>query len=79
MFMDSEIEIVRNARRAISAEFGHDVRRLGEYYIKLQEEIKKPNKALHSTGIKRAAKAASLAPVTGRAKARPVTGLRASE
>ena len=38
---DNEITDVRQVRHAISAEFGHDVRRVIAYYRSIQEELKR--------------------------------------
>ena len=40
----SIMEEVREMRRKISAEFGHDFNRLGAYYQELQEEMRKSGK-----------------------------------
>ena len=37
---DKTISRIRAVRRQISAEFGHDVERLGKYYIKRQSQHK---------------------------------------
>ena len=41
---DPIIAEVRAVRHKISAEHGHNTRRLGEHYIKLQEKMKKTGK-----------------------------------
>jgi hypothetical protein len=41
---DPIVTEVRRARHEISAEHGHDTRRLGEHYIKMQEKMKKSGK-----------------------------------
>jgi len=38
---DSEIEDIRRIRREISAEHGHDLRRLAEHYRHLEQELRK--------------------------------------
>lgn len=37
---DDEIKIIRRARRDISAEFGHDVDRVVDYYRSVEEELR---------------------------------------
>ena len=41
---DYEIDEIRRIRREISARFGHDARKLGEYYRKLEEKYRKSGK-----------------------------------
>lgn len=38
---DDEIRIIRRVRHEISAEFGHDVDRVVEYYRQVEEELKR--------------------------------------
>ena len=38
---DDEIKITRRVRHEISAEFGHDVDRVVDYYRKVEEELKR--------------------------------------
>ena len=38
---DDEIKIIRRVRHEISAEFGHDVDRVVDYYRKVEEELKR--------------------------------------
>ena len=40
----SIMEEVREMRRKISAEFGHDLKRLGAYYQELETEMRKSGK-----------------------------------
>ena len=39
--VDYEIDEIRKIRREISARFDHDIRKLGAYYQKLDEEFRK--------------------------------------
>lgn len=48
---DPIIAEVRAARHKISAEHGHDTRRLGKHYMKLQEKMKKTGKYKFVTGF----------------------------
>ena len=41
---DPIVTEVRRARHEISAKYGHNTRRLGNHYIKLQEKMKKTGK-----------------------------------
>jgi hypothetical protein len=87
---DPIVEEVRKARHSHAKKFGHDLgaivadfqerqKKSGLKYVTFQSKrIQKPNRALPPTGSKSAFKAASLAPVTGRRKASPAPGLRAS-
>lgn len=38
--IDDEIRIIRRVRHEISAEFGHDVDRVVDYYRSIEEELK---------------------------------------
>jgi hypothetical protein len=38
---DDEIKIIRQVRHEISAEFGHDVDRVLDYYRRVEEELKR--------------------------------------
>lgn len=38
---DDEIKIIRRVRHEISAEFGHDVDRVVDYYRQVEEELKR--------------------------------------
>lgn len=40
METDPTIARIREARRLISAEHGHDMKRLVEYYVRLQEQYR---------------------------------------
>jgi hypothetical protein len=48
---DPVIAEVRAARHAISAEYGHNTRRLIEHYVELQEAAKKTGKYRFVTGF----------------------------
>ena len=48
---DPIVTEVRRARHEISAEHGHNTRRLGNHYIKLQEKMKKTGKYKFVTGF----------------------------
>jgi hypothetical protein len=50
--IDDEIRIIRRVRHEISAEFGHDVDRVVDYYRSVEEELK------HSGQFRFAARAA---------------------
>lgn len=88
---DPIVEEVRKARinhakkfgynlNAIVADFQERQKNSGLAYVTFQSaRLQKPNKALHSTGIKQADKAALLAPITARAKAHRMRRLRASK
>lgn len=59
---DPIVDEVRQARHEISAEHGHDTRRLVEHYIRMQAEAKKTGKyrfvtEFYSTEKKKLAKA----------------------
>jgi hypothetical protein len=54
LMIDDEIRIIRRARHEISAEFGHDVDRVVDYYRSIEEELK------HSGQFRFAADAAGL-------------------
>jgi hypothetical protein len=41
---DCEIEEIRRIRHQISAEHGHDLRRLAEYYRRIERELRKSGK-----------------------------------
>jgi len=41
---DYEIQEIRRIRHQISAEYGHDLRRLAEYYRKLELELRNSGK-----------------------------------
>jgi hypothetical protein len=53
---DDEIRIIRQVRHEISAEFGHDVDRVLDYYRRVEEELK------HSGRFRFAARAAGPEP-----------------
>ncbi len=48
---DPIIAEVRAARHKISAEHGHNTRRLGNHYIRMQEKMKKTGKYRFVTGF----------------------------
>jgi hypothetical protein len=48
---DPVVTEVRKARHEISAEHGHDTRRLVEHYIKMQEAAKKTGRFRFVTGF----------------------------
>lgn len=51
--VDDEIKILRQVRHDISAEFGHDVDRVVDYYRSVEEELKRSGRyrfATHGAG-----------------------------
>jgi hypothetical protein len=51
--IDDEIRIIRRVRHEISAEFGHDVDRVVDYYRSVEEELKHSGQfrfAAHAAG-----------------------------
>jgi len=55
--VDDEIKIIRQVRHEISAEFGHDVDRVVDYYRSVEEELKQSGRyrfAKHAAGPEQA-------------------------
>ncbi len=66
--IDDEIKIIRQVRHEISAEFGHDVDRVVDYYCGVEEELRRSGRyrfAPHGAGPEPAdAREAAVAPGT---------------
>ena len=51
--VDDEIKVIRRVRHEISAEFGHDVDRVVDYYRSVEEELRRSGRyrfAAHDAG-----------------------------